>query len=451
MIASVELGWEIAIGLVLFFILLALGLEIVSCFIVAGAAIYVLTEIGLSDIPRVVYHNVDKEVLMAVAYFILAGGLMAAGGIADRLVRWVNLLVGWIRGGLPAVSIATSLIFGALTGSGLTSIAALVPLLVTRMEKYGYERSYSTGVICASGFMGHLIPPSIPLLLIALMAEQSVAALFASTIIPGCILALLYLTINFFFCKHWTKPTKEVEESDNVASSSWLRQFTRETYGAFPALLFPVIIVGGIFGGIFTPTEAAALSCVYAMVIGVFVYKGIGRKNLPSVFYEAGGTIGMIIILVGFGMFFSRVLLRVGLAESLVEVILNITANKILVLLLINLLLLILGMFMESMCILLITVPLMLPLFDAIGMNLVHAAAMICINIGIGQVTPPFAVGLFVGARISNVPVHEIAKPAMLFVILGALPVLLLTTYVPAVSLWLPTLICGAKVVGVAP
>jgi len=445
------LGWQVVIGLVLFFGLLALGLEILACFVISGMFIYLLVGVGLSDIPRVVYHNVDKEVLMAVTYFILAGGLMGAGGIADRLVGWVNHIVGWIRGGLAAVAVATSFIFGALTGSGLTSIAALVPLLVGRMEKYGYDKAYSTGVICASGFMGHLIPPSIPLLLYGLMAEQSIAALFASTIIPGCILAAFYLTINFFFCKRWMKPVAQDDRSGVTENRTWLQQFGRDTYFAFPALMFPVIMVGGIFGGVFTPTEAAALSCVYALVIGVFVYRGLGRHNLGTVFYEAGGTIGMIVILVGFGMFFSRVLLRVGVAESLVGLILGITENKFLILLLINGLLLLLGMFMESICILLITVPLLLPLFDLIEMNLVHAAAVICINIGIGQVTPPFAVGLFVGARISNVPVHEIAKPAILFIVLGAVPVLLLTTYIPQLSLWLPTIICGPEIVGLAP
>ncbi len=440
------------VRLALFFALLALGLEMVWCFIASGAVIYLIMGYGLGDIPAVVFHNVDKEVLMAVAYFILAGALMGSGGIADKLVTWVNYVVGWVRGGLAAVAIATSLIFGALTGSGLTSIAALVPLLVGRMETYGYSKAYSAGVICASGFMGLLIPPSIPLMLFALLTEQSVAALFASTILPGCLLAAFYFVINFIFCRHWMHPVERATTTSADASMSLaIRKFGRDTFVAIPALLFPVILAGGIFGGIFTPTEAAALSCVYAAVIGVFVYRGLTRKNIVPVIVEACATVGMIVILVGFGMFFSRVLLRVGLAESMVGAILGITQDKYAILLLINILLLVLGMFMESICILLITVPLLLPLFQAIGMNPIHAGAMVCINIGIGQVTPPFAVGLFVGARLSGVLVHQIAKPALLFILLGAVPVLLLTTFIPDLALWLPKLICGAKACGLAP
>lgn len=442
--------WQVIFGIVLFFVFLAAGLEILWSFVLAGAIIYMLVGFGIGDIPRIVYHNIDKEVLMAVAYFILAGGLTGEGGIADKLVVWVNDLVGWMRGGLAAVATVASLLFGAITGSGLTSIAALGPLLVSRMEKYGYNRSYSMGVICASGFMGLLIPPSIPLMIYALLAQQSVAALFASTIIPGIILTVFYLIINFFFCRRWMKPVEKISESSEI-SGGWLKRTSKHTWAAFPALLFPVIIVGGIFGGVFTPTEAAAVACVYALIIGVLVYRGLTWKPLTKVFRGALGSIGMIMILVGFGMFFSRVLLRVGVAEAMTGAILGITENPVLILLLINALLLLLGMFMETICILLITVPLLLPLFDAIGMNLVQAGAVICINVGIGQVTPPFAVGLFLGARVGNIPLTEIIKVAILFIALGALPVLFLTTYIPELSLWLPTLICGPRVVGVGP
>jgi len=442
----------LGLGLILFFALLALGLEIIWCFIASGVVIYVIAGYSLGDIPAIVYHNVDKDVLMAVAYFILAGGLMGAGGIADKLVSWVNHVVGWVRGGLAAVAIGTSLIFGALTGSGLTSIAALVPLLGGRMEEYGYSRAYSAAVICASGFMGLLIPPSIPLMLFALMAEESVAALFASTILPGCLLAIFYFAVNFVFCRRWMTPVSAPKSTGNKTDTrAWVRRFSKDTYVAFPALLFPVILIGGIFGGVFTPTEAAAVSCAYAILIGIFVYKGLNLKNLKTVFVEAGGTIGMVVILVGFGMFFSRVLLRVGVAEAMVNGILSVTHSPVLILLLINILLLVLGMFMESICILLITVPLLLPLFAELGMNPIHAGAMVCINIGIGQITPPFAVGLFVGARLSGVQVHEIAKPALLYILLGAVPVLLLTTYIPDLALWLPTAICGPDVVGIVP
>lgn len=445
-----EFGYGVIIGIALFFFLLIAGMEILWVFLISGAVMFVLLGIDVREMPRVIYHGIDKEVLMAVAYFIFAGGLMSEGGIADSLIKWINDFLGWVRGGLATVSIVASLLFGALTGSGLTSIAALGPLLSTRMERYGYNRKYSIAVICASGFMGHLIPPSIPLMVYGLLTEQSIAALFASTIIPGCILAFFYLIINFFFVSRWMHPVEPTGESTEV-SGTWFKRTAHDTRSALPALFFPIIIVGGIYGGVFTPNEAGAVAVVYAAIIGFFVYKGLKLKNTWRSVVEAAGTTGMVVILVGTGMFFTRVLLRVGVAEAMTQFVLNISENPVLILIAVNILLLFLGMFMETICLLIIVVPLLMPLFDALGMNLVHAGAIIVLNCGIGLVTPPFAAALFVGARIAQVPVHEIAKPAMLFIGLGAIPVLALTTFVPQLSLWLPVLISGPEIVGVAP
>ena len=451
---NTQVPLAVAAGILLFFVFLATGLEIIWAFIVSGSVMFVLLGLSLSEMARVVYFGIDKEVLMAVGYFIFGGALISEGGIADVLVRWINNFVGWIRGGLAAVAIVTSLFFGALTGSGITSVAALGPILVFRMQKYGYSRTYSMAVICASGFMGHLIPPSIPLMIYGLLADQSIAALFASTVLPGVILAFLYLIINFLFVKRWMKPVEQPTEQPTettAPSSSWLRRTAKDTVSAFPALLFPVVIVGGIYGGVFTPTEAAAVACVYAAIIGVFVYRGLKLKNLLATFPEAAGTTGMLLILVGGGMFFTRVILRVGVAEAMTDFVLNISENPALILLAVNILLLLLGMFIDTIVLLVIVVPLLMPLFLAIDMNLIHAGAMVVLNCGIGMVTPPFAASLFVGSRVAGVPIHQLARPAMLFVFLGAIPVLFLTTYIPQLSTWLPTLVVGAEVVGLTP
>ena len=443
-----EFGHGVIIGIALFFFLLIVGMEIMWSFLISGTVMFVLLGIDVLEMPRVIYHGIDKEVLMAVAYFIFAGGLMSEGGIADSLIKWINDFVGWVRGGLAAVAVVASLFFGALTGSGLTSIAALGPLLSTRMERYGYDRRYSIAIICASGFMGHLIPPSIGLMVYGLLTEQSIAALFASTIIPGCILAVFYLIINYVFVGRWMHPVEPTGESTE-GSGTWFQRTAHDTKIAIPALFFPVIVVGGIYGGVFTPTEAAAVAVVYAAIIGFFVYRGLKLKNTLRSLVEAAATTGMVVILVGTGMFFTRVLLRVGVAEAMTQFVLNISENPILILIAVNILLLFLGMFMETICLLIIVVPLLMPLFHAIDMNLIHAGAMVVLNCGIGLVTPPFAAALFVGARIANAPIHEIAKPAMLFIGLGAIPVLALTTFIPQLSLWLPVIICGPKIVGI--
>jgi tripartite ATP-independent transporter DctM subunit len=298
--------------------------------------------------------------------------------------------------------------------------------------------------------MGHLIPPSIPLLVYGMLTEQSIAALFAATVVPGVIVGALYLVVNFIFVPRYLRPTPGVAEAEDLGVS-WLRRTARDTKDAAGALLFPLIVLGGIYSGVFTPTEAAAVSCVYAAIIGAFVYKGLKIRNTASSVVESTATTGMILILLGAGIFFTRVLLRVGVAEALAQGVLGISENTVILILAVNVLLLFLGMFMDTIVLLIIVVPLIMPLFDAIGMNLIHAGAMIVLNCGIGLVTPPYAASLFIGARVAGAPVHAIAKPAMLFIGLGAIPALVLTTFIPQLSLWLPTLIVGPKIVGVAP
>ena len=435
-----EIG--IFIGLFVFFLGIIIGLPLCWVFLASSVTSLTLLNSPLSFMAGAYYHALDSYILMAIAFFILAGSLMSSAGLAEKLVLFSHVIVGKVKGGMIAVGIVATLFLSALTGSSVPCISALIPLLVGPLEKYGYERRYTTAVLCASSFLGYLIPPSVPVLIYCLIAHQSVAAVFLSTVIPGLILAGGYMILNYFICDKYMHATKEK-----------IPDLTREekvkaVWGALPALGCPVVVLVGIYGGICTPNEAGALAVVYTLFIGLWVYRKLDRENIWLETRSALISLGMVFVLIAFGTVFARVLTREGVAQLMATSIIGLFKSKILILLMINLLLLILGMFIDGIPILIVVVPLILPLITDINMNLVHLGAIIVVNIGIGVITPPYAISIFVGSRLSGVPYDKLVKPMLLFLFIVALPVLFLTTYIPALSCWLPTLILGSKVVG---
>lgn len=435
-----EIG--IFIGLLVFFLGIIIGLPLCWVFLASSVTSLTLLNSPLSFMAGAYYHALDSYILMAIAFFILAGSLMSSAGLAEKLVLFSHVIVGKVKGGMIAVGIVATLFLSALTGSSVPCISALIPLLVGPLEKYGYERRYTTAVLCASSFLGYLIPPSVPVLIYCLIAHQSVAAVFLSTVIPGLILAGGYMILNYFICDKYMHATKEK-----------IPDLTREekvkaVWGALPALGCPVVVLVGIYGGICTPNEAGALAVVYTLFIGLWVYRKLDRENIWLETRSALISLGMVFVLIAFGTVFARVLTREGVAQLMATSIIGLFKSKILILLMINLLLLILGMFIDGIPILIVVVPLILPLITDINMNLVHLGAIIVVNIGIGVITPPYAISIFVGSRLSGVPYDKLVKPMLLFLFIVALPVLFLTTYIPALSCWLPTLILGSKVVG---
>ena len=435
-----EIG--IFIGLLVFFLGIIIGLPLCWVFLASSITTLTLLNSSLSFMAGTYYHALDSYILMAIAFFILAGSLMSSAGLAEKLVLFSHVIVGKVKGGMIAVGIVATLFLSALTGSSVPCISALIPLLVGPLEKYGYERRYTTAVLCSSSFLGYLIPPSVPVLIYCLIAHQSVAAVFLSTIIPGLLLAGGYMTLNYFICDKYMHPTKEK-----------IHDLTKEekikaVWGALPALGCPVLVLVGIYGGICTPNEAGSLAVIYTLFIGLWVYRKLDKKNIWLSTRSALISLGMVFVLIAFGTVFARVLTREGVAQLMATTVIGLFQNKLLILLMINVLLLILGMFIDGIPILIVVVPLILPLIKDIDMNLVHLGAVIVVNIGIGVITPPYAISIFVGSRLSGVSYGKLVKPMLLFLFIVALPVLLLTTYIPALSCWLPTLILGSKVVG---
>lgn len=429
-------------GIVVFFSGIFLGLPL--CWVFMASSITALSLLGssLSFMAGTYYHALDSYILMAIAFFILAGSLMSSAGLAEKLVHFSHVIVGNIKGGMIAVGIVATVFLSALTGSSVPCISALIPLMVGPLEKYGYERRYSTAVLCSSSFLGYLIPPSVPSLLYCLIAGQSVAALFLATIIPGLLIAGGYMIVNYFICTRYMHPG-EIKVHDLTREEK-----IKAIWGALPALGCPVIVLVGIYGGICTPNEAGALAVIYTVLIGIFIYKKLNKKNTWLSTKNTVISLGMINVLIALGTVFARVLVREEVAQQMATYLMGLFQSKALVLLMLNVILLILGMFIDGIPILVIVVPLILPLITNIDVNLVHLGAIIVVNIGIGVVTPPYALSIFVGSKLSGVPYDKLVGPMIYFLFLVSLPVLVLTTYVPAISCWLPTLVLGSKVVG---
>jgi len=437
----------LVVGLLAFFAGIVIGLPLCWVFLGCSTLAVLLMDDSLSFMAGTAYHSIDSYVLMAIAFFIFAGNLMADSGIADRLVRLAHSLVGHIKGGLVDVGILATVFMGALTGSSVPCIAALIPLLVPQLERFGYQKRYTTSVLCSSSFLGYLIPPSVPGLMYCLVASQSVAALFLSTVFPGLILAGGYITLNHIIAPKYLMASR-AEGVSSWGVKATARERASALWYALPALGTPVIVLGGIYGGVFTPNEAGAVAAVYTLLVGAFVYKGLKKKNTWTCIVNTVGTLGMITLLLAFGTVFTRLLIREGVAQAFAESMIGAFGSKYLVLFMLNMLLLVLGMFIDGIPILLIAVPLILPLVSAYDINLVHLGAIVVVNVGLGVVTPPYAMSMFVGSRLSGVPYSDLVKPMLLFLLFVGLPLLFLTTYVPALSCWLPTLVVGPDVVG---
>jgi len=437
----------LTVGLILFFLGILIGLPLCWVFLGCSAVALILIDSPLKFLAGTAYHAIDSYILMAIAFFIFAGGLMSEAGLADRFTRLAHALVGRLKGGMVDVGIVATLFLSALTGSSVPCIATLIPMLVPRLEKFGYERRYTTAVLCSSSFLGYLIPPSVPVLIYCLVAQQSVAAVFLSTVFPGLLLAGGYMVLNNFICPRYMHPTSEVDALPTTLKGS-VKEVGISTWLALPALGCPLIVLGGIYGGVFTPNEAGAVAVVYTLIVGLFVYRQLKAKNFWTTTQESIKTLGMITLLLGFGTVFTRLLIREGVAQSLADFMIGAFESKYLVLFMMNILLLIAGMFIDGIPILIIVVPLILPLVTQIDVNLVQLGAIIVVNVGLGVVTPPYAISIFVGSRLSGVPYDQLVRPMMLFLFIVGLPVLFLTTYIPWLSCWLPTMAVGAKIVG---
>jgi len=370
---------------------------------------------------------------------------MGSTGIASRLINISDSILGRKKSGLGTVSIVSCAIFGAIAGTATAAVAAIGSIMIPRMVKRGYPRGHATGLVACSSVLGQLIPPSVPMILYAWATWQSVAACFLSTVVPGIILVIIYSIINWFMCRKLP-----IKVSAPISPKEQVKEFGQASYKGFYALLMPIIVLGGIYGGIFTPTESAGVGALYCIFVGFFIYRTLKFKQLANTMVDSITTTGVVVLMVFFVMILSRLYVMGNVPQRLVATLTGITDNKYIILLMVNLFLIILGMLMDDFSGTLLAAPLLFPLMQAIGVHPIHFAAILGTNLGLGNVTPPTAPILYLAGRIGKCKFDELLTPAVKFMLFGAIPVVLLTTYFPFLSLWLPHLLMP-KLVRIVP
>lgn len=383
---------------------------------------------------RSIVTAVSSYPLLAIPLFILAGDLMYTGGLSKRLVRLADAWLGSVKASLAYATVAASTFFAAISGSGPATVAAIGSNVVPEMEKRGYPRDYSTALAAAAGIVGVLIPPSIPFVMFGISSGASVSTLFMAGIIPGLMFSVGFcLMARFLYGKR--KIESEVRKFD-------LKEALTVTKDSIFAVLAPVIVLGGIYGGIFSPTEAAAVSVFYAIVIGFFVYKELTIKTLVEAFIKSTKTTATCMGLVAFASTFGRLLTLEQVPNNLANFIAGISSNRYIILLLINVFLIFVGMFMETIASIIILTPILLPVVTGLGVDPVMFGVMMTANLAIGFCTPPLGVNLFVASGISGLKVEQITKAILPYFAVMFI-VLLLISFVPAVSLALPAVLNG--------
>lgn len=414
-------------GAVLTLVLLNIPIA-VSLGIVAVVAM--LTSHGLDALPNValvVYNGATNFPLLAIPLFILAGAIMNASGISQRLVAFASSLFGWVRGGLSHVSIGASLFFAEISGSAVADVAALGSILIPGMKAKGYPGPFAAAVMSSSATLAVIIPPSIPMILYAVMAETSVVQMFVAGVVPGIIGAIGLMAMATFLARRYNLPREEAFSIKRVAKTG------REAIWAFA---LPIIILGGIFGGVVTATEGAALAVIAALFIGLVVYRELDLPHLRAAVMEGGVQTAVVMLLVATSALLGTYLTEVQAPQALAKAVSDFTSNKWVVLALLNLLFLFLGMFLHSAAAIILVIPIVMPLVRSVGIDPVHFGLIVTINLGIGQQTPPVASVLMVASSIAKASVWEVSRVNVWFI--GVLlAVLMLVTYVPATGLGL--------------
>ena len=363
----------------------------------------------------------DSFSLIAVPFFILAGDLMSKGAVSKVLVEFAESLLGWIRGGLTIVSVLAGMFFAAISGSGAATTAAVGATLIPELEKRGYHVDKSAALIAAAGTIGVVIPPSVPMVLYAVIAEQSVNTLFRNGFIPGITMGVILIVIALVEARKLNYPKGTPLSVKNV-----LRTFLHAVWG----ILMPLIILGGIFSGYFTPSEAADVAVIYSILIGFFVYRDLTPKGLMEIMKNSAKTSSVIMLIIGFSGPFGWVLANWKIPEMISKAVLSVSSNTYIILFLIGLIILVAGVFMETSSAIILLTPVFLPLVKAMGVNLVHFGVVFAVGLAIGMITPPVAINLFVASGITGLPMTKISKAIVPYLI-GLIVVFFVILYAP--------------------
>lgn len=410
---------------------LAIGVPVAVTLGLSSLAYLTFTGIPSVVMPQKMYAGMDVFVLLSIPGFILAGNLMNKGGITERIIRFANALVGWIRGGLGLTNVGASMLFGGITGTAVADAASIGGVMIPGMKKAGYPADFAAAVTAASSTVGPIIPPSVPMIIVGALSGISVGQMFLAGAVPGVLMGLAMMVTTYLIARR-----------KNFPKQPWLGviEIFRSFGGAFWALAMTGIIIYGLLSGIATPTETAIVASVYAFVVGAFVYRELPLKDVPSIIIDSAISSAGILVLVGFANVFGWILVSEQIPQAIANAVLSFTDNKFLVILIINILLLFVGMFMETIAALIILFVPLLALAEAVGIEPLHFATFAVLNLMIGLTTPPLGVCLFVCANIARLPLTPVVKAILPFLFTNIL-VLLMVSYIPALATWLPSLL----------
>ncbi len=429
----------IAMSVVFLFACLFFGVPVPVCFM--AAALYSMVN-GNYETTFLIPYGANKlgaAILFSIPLFILAGGIIEKGNIGGKLVEFVEGPLAKIKGGLGAILVVSCAVFGSITGSACATLSCIGAIMFPRMERAGFSKGHTATLLANSAPLGMLIPPSGIMILYSWLGGQSVLACFLSSVIPGIMLVILFSLINMYLVRN--DPNVKTE----IAKESDVKPVKGKGNSALPALLLPVIVLGGIYGGVMTTVEAASVSVVYAAIVGMFYYKELTFGAMKESIIDAATTTGSVMIMV-FGInMLSRIYIMEDLPGEILSILKMISEDKYMILLMLNIFMVIMGMLMDDTSAAMLCTPLLIPIVKEIGVNPVHFAAILGVNLGMGNVTPPCAPLLYLAGGLGGAKIDSMLRPCLAYIVFGWIPVLILTTYVPALSLWLPRVLLGMR------
>ncbi len=416
-----------------FVITLVMGVPIAICLgFSALVTMYASATLPISYIATQAYTAIDSVTIICIPLFVAAGVFMGEGGLSKRLLTMCDAMLGRLPGGFGMATVLCCMLFAAMSGSGPATVAAIGTLTIPAMIERGYDKHFSVALVAAAGTIGVLIPPSNPFVVYGVSSSTSITKLFEAGITSGLLVGLVLMLFTFYMAKkHGWRGESHENHWQLVGKTTWQAKW---------ALIVIVIILGGIYSGLCTPTEAASIAALYNLLVGVFGYKGITKKNIVPVLVDSSNSSCIIILLMAMATIFGNIMTLENIPNMVAQAILGISSNVYVILLVINVMLLIVGMFMEALAAIVILTPLLLPIVTSLGVDPVHFGVIIVLNLAIGMITPPVGINLFVGSSVSKLRLEDIVK-AVLPMLALTIAVLLLVTYIPALSMWLPNLL----------
>lgn len=431
----------IVISLLIMIVTLVIGVPVPFSF--GASVLYLIGVLGISPaflIPSG-YNKMANLVLICIPLFIITGGIMRKGKLGDVLVDFVEQFIGHFKSGLGTVTVITCAIFGSISGAASATLSCVGSIMQPKLEEKGYPRGVTAALIASASVLDLLIPPSAAQVLYAWAGGQSVLACFLATVGPGILLLTLLCIVQHFMVRN----CPDIKVASKPAKGELFKGLGGKSRRAVPALLMPIIILGGIYGGIMTPMEAAAIAAFYCIPVGFFVYKGLTLKELKATMVETGADTGAVMIMLMSAGLFSRILVLQRVPDMLLDMLMGISTNRIVIMMMLNVMMIIVGMLMDDGSGIMLCTPILLPIVTELGISPIQFAAIMGVNLGMGLVTPPCAPMLYFAAKVGKSPVKEMLKPTIMFILLAWIPTLILTTLIPEISLTLPRLILGSK------